>query len=202
MLRCGCRANAKVIWRRRGDTISAPMPETFSCERARTGTVGVAPHGAHVRRRNRHHQEPGLIEADEMSAESTQFFLPWPTPPGSTRARDGRHALRARLGALRTEPAGAEQTPSRCALWSPTATSAWPSSTSHGQARAGPGAPCHRDDDVPRDEHDVLAGEGGGGDDKDGRIDWPQAWTSYLTHPRPRAIVARPEPRPARGECS
>lgn len=44
-------ANAKVICRRRGDTISAPMPETFSCERARTGTVGVTPHGAHVRRR-------------------------------------------------------------------------------------------------------------------------------------------------------
>jgi hypothetical protein len=50
MLRCGCSANAKVICRRRGDTISAPMPETFSCERARTGTVGVVPQRAHVRR--------------------------------------------------------------------------------------------------------------------------------------------------------
>ena len=28
---------------------------------------------------------------------------------------------------------------------------------------SGPGAPHHRDDDVPRDGHDVLAGEGGGG---------------------------------------
>ena len=27
-----------------------------------------------------------------------------------------------------------------------------------------PGAACHRGDDVPRDGHDVLAGEGGGGD--------------------------------------
>ena len=35
----------------------------------------------------------------------------------------------------------------------------------HGQARAGAGAPHHRDDDVPRDGHDVLAGEGGGGDE-------------------------------------
>jgi hypothetical protein len=26
------------------------MPETFSCERARTANVGVVPHGAHVRR--------------------------------------------------------------------------------------------------------------------------------------------------------
>src|SRR4029453_9575751 len=30
----------------------------------------------------------------------------------------------------------------------------------HGQARAGAGAPHHRDDDVPRDGHDVLAGAG------------------------------------------
>src|SRR5678815_4912321 len=73
--------------------------------------------------------------------------------------------------------------------------------SAHGQARAGPGAPDHRDDDVPRDGHDVLAGEGGGGDDKAGRIDRPQAWTSYLTHPRPRAIVAKPEPRPGAWRC-
>jgi DNA-binding SARP family transcriptional activator len=31
----------------------------------------------------------------------------------------------------------------------------------HGQARAGSGAPHHRDDDVPRDGHAVLAGAGG-----------------------------------------
>ena len=35
----------------------------------------------------------------------------------------------------------------------------------HGQARAGAGAPHHRDDDVPRDGHAVLAGAGGGGDE-------------------------------------
>jgi hypothetical protein len=82
------------------------------CERANTGTVGVAPHGAHVRRRNRHHQEPGLIEADEMSAESTQFFF----YRGPLHLDPLTHAtvvtlFRARLGALRTEPAGAEQAP-------------------------------------------------------------------------------------------
>ena len=35
----------------------------------------------------------------------------------------------------------------------------------HGPARAGPGAPHHRDDDVPRDGHAVLAGAGRGGDE-------------------------------------
>src|SRR5262249_30325260 len=35
---------------------------------------------------------------------------------------------------------------------------------SYGQARASPRAPHHRDDDVPRDGHDVLAGGGGSGD--------------------------------------
>src|SRR5215471_17205334 len=34
----------------------------------------------------------------------------------------------------------------------------------HGPARAGAGAPHHRNDDVPRDGDDVLAGEDGGGD--------------------------------------
>jgi hypothetical protein len=49
---------------------------------------------------DRHHQEAGFIEADEMGAESMEFFLPWPTPPGATPARDGRHALsRAVAGA-------------------------------------------------------------------------------------------------------
>jgi hypothetical protein len=33
-----------------------------------------------------------------------------------------------------------------------------------GQREPGPAAPHHRDDDVPRDGHAVLAGEGGSGD--------------------------------------
>jgi len=42
----------------------------------------------------------------------------------------------------------------------------WPRQAlpAHWLARAGAGAPDHRDDDVPREGHDVLAGEGGGGD--------------------------------------
>jgi tetratricopeptide (TPR) repeat protein len=39
----------------------------------------------------------------------------------------------------------------------------------HGQARAGPRAPHHRDDAVPRDGHAVLAGAGGGGDKRAGK---------------------------------
>ena len=50
MLRRGYKANASVSRWRRGETIKAPMPETFSCERARTAIVGVAPHRAQVRR--------------------------------------------------------------------------------------------------------------------------------------------------------
>src|SRR5215813_4418548 len=42
---------------------------------------------------DRHHQEAGFIEANELSAESVEFFLPWPTPPGPTHARAGRRAL-------------------------------------------------------------------------------------------------------------
>src|SRR5262249_49351507 len=35
----------------------------------------------------------------------------------------------------------------------------------HGQARAGARVPHHRDDDVPRDGHALLAGADGGGDE-------------------------------------
>ena len=38
-------ARARVSCRRRGDTISTPIPETFSCARARTASGGVTPHG-------------------------------------------------------------------------------------------------------------------------------------------------------------
>src|SRR5262249_51343345 len=38
----------------------------------------------------------------------------------------------------------------------------------HGQARAGAGASHDRDSHVPRDGHDVLAGEGGGGNERVG----------------------------------
>jgi hypothetical protein len=40
-----------------------------------------------------------------------------------------------------------------------------------GSTRAGPGTPDRRHDDVPRDGHAVLAGEGGGGDEGVGMRD-------------------------------
>jgi hypothetical protein len=39
-----------------------------------------------------HHQETRLIEADQVGALSPEFFLPRPSPGGSTRARDDRRA--------------------------------------------------------------------------------------------------------------
>ena len=107
-------------------------------------------------------------------ATSTRTAIP--------RSRDGRGALSTR----RSPGHRTRHAPPRRPL-PPRPRQALPP---HGQARAGPGAPRHRDDDVPRDGHDVLAGEGGGGDDIAGRIDRPQAWTSYLTRACPRAIVA------------
>ncbi len=66
---------------------------------------------------------------------------PGPLPPGAGARRAARHA------------------PARRPL-PPRPRQALPA---HGQARAGPRAPHHRDDDVPRDGHAVLAGAGGGG---------------------------------------
>src|SRR5215470_9205524 len=43
-------ASANVNCRCWGDTMRAPIPDTFSCEHPRTATVGVVPRGAQVRR--------------------------------------------------------------------------------------------------------------------------------------------------------
>jgi tetratricopeptide (TPR) repeat protein len=53
----------------------------------------------------------------------------------------------------------------------------WPRQAlaAHRQARGAPRAPHHRDDDVPRDGHDVLAGAGGGGDDGARGVTCPQS---------------------------
>lgn len=42
---------------------------------------------------NRHHQKAGFIESDQVGAESTEFFLPGPTPADATRGSDDRCAL-------------------------------------------------------------------------------------------------------------
>jgi hypothetical protein len=43
--------------------------------------------------KHRHHQEAGFIEADQVGAETPQFFLPWPSRCESTRAPAGHRAL-------------------------------------------------------------------------------------------------------------
>jgi len=55
----------------------------------RARTYGEQGRGAARRPRTaeyRQHQEAGFIEADQVGAETPEFFLPWPSPPESTRA--------------------------------------------------------------------------------------------------------------------
>ena len=59
------------------------------------GAYGERRRGAARRPRapkHRHHQEAGLIEADQVGAPVREFFLPGPSPDGSTRARGDRRA--------------------------------------------------------------------------------------------------------------
>src|SRR2546429_7414447 len=105
----GYSASARVSWRRRGDTTSAPMPETFSCERARTDTVGVAPHGAHVRRSTGIIRKPVSSRQIRWSPRCASFFYPGPVPMDPLAHAAIVALLRARLGALRTEAARPQQ---------------------------------------------------------------------------------------------
>lgn len=111
MLRRGCSANAKVMRRRRGDTMSAPIPETFSWERARTGRVGVAPHGAHVRRRSGIIKNPVSSRQTRWAPSRCSFFYRGPIHLDPLAHATVVALLGARLGALRTEATGAEQAP-------------------------------------------------------------------------------------------
>src|SRR5262245_47512463 len=111
MLRRGCSANAKLKRRRRGDTISAPIPETFSCERARTGSVGVAPRGAHVRRSTGSIRNPVSSRQTRWAPRRCSFFYRGPIDLDPLAHAPVVALFRARLGALRTEATGAEQAP-------------------------------------------------------------------------------------------
>jgi tetratricopeptide (TPR) repeat protein len=73
-------------------------------------------------------------------------------PPQVARAKDHYHRALALADELGPAPA-LGPLPSRPGQ----------ALSAHGQARAGPRAPRHRDDDVPRDGNDVLAGTGRGG---------------------------------------
>jgi hypothetical protein len=87
------------------------MPETFSCERARTDSVGVAPHGAHVRRRTGIIRKPVSSRQIRWAPRRRSFFylgplLLDPLPHAAIVA-----LLRARLGPLRTEATRPQQPP-------------------------------------------------------------------------------------------
>src|SRR6058998_153763 len=71
-------AKVRVSWRRRGDTTSAPIPDTFSCERVRTDSVGVRPHGAHVRRSTGIIKKPVSSRQIRWAPRRRRFFYPAP----------------------------------------------------------------------------------------------------------------------------
>src|SRR5438128_7069181 len=107
----GYRAKARVIWRRRGDTTSAPMPETFSCDRVRTDTVGVAPHGAHVRRSTGIIMKPVSSRQIRWAPRRASFFYPGPVLLDPLAHATIVAFFGARLRPLRTEATRSQQAP-------------------------------------------------------------------------------------------
>src|SRR5438552_18329445 len=105
----GYRANARVSWRRRGDTIRAPIPETFSCERARTASRGVVPHGAHVRRRTGIIKKPVSSRQIRWAPRRRSFFYRGPVHPNPFAHSLIIALLGPRLRPLRAEATRTEQ---------------------------------------------------------------------------------------------
>src|SRR5437867_12351211 len=111
MFNRGYSAKASVIWRRRGETTSAPMPETFSWERARTENVGVVPHGAHVRRRTGIIKKPVSSRQIRWAPRCRSFFYPGPIAEDPLAHPLIVALFSARLGPLGAEATRAEQAP-------------------------------------------------------------------------------------------
>ena len=109
MFNRGYSAKASVIWRRRGETTSAPMPETFSWERARTENVGVVPHGAHVRRSTGIIRKPVSSRQIRWAPRCASFFYPGPVPMDPLAHAAIVALFGAWLGPLRTEATRPEQ---------------------------------------------------------------------------------------------
>src|SRR2546428_2788737 len=109
MFNRGYSAKASVIWRRRSETTSAPMPETFSWERARTENVGVVPHGAHVRRSTGIIKKPVSSRQIRWAPRRASFFYPGPVLLDPLAHAAIVALLRARLGALRREATRPQQ---------------------------------------------------------------------------------------------
>src|SRR3989475_6666458 len=104
-------AKARVSWRRWGDTISAPIPDTFSCERVRTESVGVTPHGAHVRRSTGSIRNPVSSRQIRWPPRRASFFYPGPVLLDPLAHATIVALLGPRLGTLRTEAARPQQPP-------------------------------------------------------------------------------------------
>jgi len=105
----GYSAKARVICRRRGDTIRAPIPETFSCERARTESRGVVPHGAHVRRSTGIIKKPVSSRQIRWAPRRRSFFYRGPVHPNPLAHALIIAFLGPRLRSLRAETTRAEQ---------------------------------------------------------------------------------------------
>src|SRR5437899_5952128 len=109
MFNRACSATVRVSWRRRGDTISAPIPDTFSCERVRTDSVGVTPHGAHVRRSTGSIRNPVSSRQIRWPPRRASFFYPGPVLLDPLAHAAIVALFGAWLGPLRTEATRPEQ---------------------------------------------------------------------------------------------
>src|SRR5947209_8389804 len=89
--------------------MSAPMPETFSCERVRTETVGVAPHGAHVRRSTGIMRKPVSSRQIRCAPRRRSFFYLSPVALDPLAHAAVVAFLGSGLRSLRTEPARPQQ---------------------------------------------------------------------------------------------
>jgi hypothetical protein len=87
------------------------MPDTFSCERARTDTVGVAPHGAHVRRSTGIIMKPVSSRQIRWAPRRASFFYAGPVLLEPLAHTTIIALLGARLRTLRTEATRPQQTP-------------------------------------------------------------------------------------------
>src|SRR2546427_5255329 len=104
------RARARVIRRRCGETIRAPIPETFSWERARTLSVGVTPRRPHVRRSTGAIWKPFSSRQTSEAPRRRSFFYAWPVDLHPLTEATVVPFLGDPLGALRGQAAGSEET--------------------------------------------------------------------------------------------
>jgi len=87
------------------------MPDTFSWERVRTDSVGVAPHGAHVRRSTGIIKKPVSSRQIRWAPRRASFFYPGPVPPNPLAHTAIVALLRAWLRPLRTEATRPQEPP-------------------------------------------------------------------------------------------